>query len=543
MTAKRVCIVTPDRGSEIGTAQCLLAEGFALQGQEVTLLDLSLRPEEAEFRGYIQIEGLRRFEEIPLQGHADGVIAYELYLWLKAQTFDIVHFPERRGVGLYCMLAKRQGLAFADTALYVHAHGSTRWVRATESDYLHGLEDLELDFMERESVALADRVVSSSEGPLDWMKEHEWELPVETAPPPSSDTPLVSVCLVHHDRPTYLARALESLESQDYASYEVVLVDDGSTDPEAIAYLDELAPRFAQRGWTLVRQENRYLGAARNAAARAAKGEYLLFMDDDNVAAPTELATFVRAAVHSGADVLTCFMDCFRDDEETIERRRIFLGGPWTAGVFHNCFGDANALIKREVFHEVGGYTEERGVTHEDWELFAKAVGVGYRLQVVPEALFRYRLGDDSMIRTTHPYENHMRSLRPYLDAAPAALRDLVELTQAMKFRTDHAPVRRQAVQDTLSAAADRLALGDTEGSKDGLLQALKEAKATGNAQVISETMVAVASSLDQLGETSTAERTLESALSLAQQAGSVEIARQAREALEGIRAGTPAGG
>ena len=112
-----------------------------------------------------------------------------------------------------------------------------------------------------------------------------------------------------------------------------------------------------------------------------------------------------------------------------------------------------------------------------------------------------------------------------------------------MKFRTDHAPARRQAVQDTLSAAADRLALGDTEGSKDELLQALKEAKATGNAQVISETMVAVASSLDRLGETSTAERTLESALNLAQQAGSVETARQAREALEGLRAGTPAGG
>jgi len=116
-------------------------------------------------------------------------------------------------------------------------------------------------------------------------------------------------------------------------------------------------------------------------------------MDDDNVALPFELSTFVKAAHHSGADILTCFMDCFRGAVSSApEFRRLFLGGPWSAGIFHNCFGDANALVRREVFLDISGFTEDYGVTHEDWELFARAATTGARLEVVPEVLFRYRL-------------------------------------------------------------------------------------------------------------------------------------------------------
>src|SRR5262249_20467512 len=69
--------------------------------------------------------------------------------------------------------------------------------------------------------------------------------------------PLVSVCLAHFNRPGPLRQALRSLEAQDYPHFEVVLVDDGSNDPEALALLDELGPVFARRGWRVVRQENR----------------------------------------------------------------------------------------------------------------------------------------------------------------------------------------------------------------------------------------------------------------------------------------------
>src|SRR5438874_8069165 len=108
---------------------------------------------------------------------------------------------------------------------------------------------------------------------------------------------LVSICLSHFNRPGYLRQALSSIEAQDYPNFEVVLVDDCSTDPEAIAYIATLEPKFAERGWQLVRnKEELFVGAARNLAARHARGEYLLFMDDDNCAKQHELSTFMAVA-------------------------------------------------------------------------------------------------------------------------------------------------------------------------------------------------------------------------------------------------------
>jgi glycosyltransferase involved in cell wall biosynthesis len=158
---------------------------------------------------------------------------------------------------------------------------------------------------------------------------------------------MVSVVVVHYNRPRLLAQALHSLANQTHPAerMEVILVDDGSTLAEvslpeahptptrynfvqvlywcseierrtsftwdlrlrfcggfcggcvicqAIEYLDSLEAEgswWAQRGWRVLRQPNRYLGAARNFGWRAARGEWVMFMDDDNVAMPSLVLT------------------------------------------------------------------------------------------------------------------------------------------------------------------------------------------------------------------------------------------------------------
>lgn len=262
--------------------------------------------------------------------------------------------------------------------------------------------------------------------------------------------PLVSVCLVHHNRPQYLQHAIDSLLKQDYSTFEVIVVDDGSSDSEALAYLDSLEHDFAMRGWKLLRQENRYLGAARNTAARYAEGEYLLFMDDDNVAKSHEISTFVDVAISTNADIVTCLMDMFTGDEPTSdqsqpETRWLFAGTDSLIGIAKNCFGDANALIKRSAFESLGGFTEDFGVTHEDWELFAKAVLQGMHLEMIPEALFWYRLTPDSMIRTTPRGDNYARHLRPYLEDVPSYYRDLLRLAQGQALEL--AEIRNELIK------------------------------------------------------------------------------------------------
>jgi glycosyltransferase involved in cell wall biosynthesis len=120
--------------------------------------------------------------------------------------------------------------------------------------------------------------------------------------------PKVSVCLVHHDRPKLLLQAVRSIESQDWPHVELIVVDDGSALPESHRVLDGLEKQFSAKHWRILRTSNRYVGAARNTAARCASGDYLLFMDDDNVAKPNEISTL---CVRLSIPVRTCLAVCW----------------------------------------------------------------------------------------------------------------------------------------------------------------------------------------------------------------------------------------
>ena len=75
-----------------------------------------------------------------------------------------------------------------------------------------------------------------------------------------AEAPLVTVCIVHHERPALVRMAVESVYAQDHPALEAVLVDNGSEGTQARAVLEELEGEFAERGWAVVRQENRYPG-------------------------------------------------------------------------------------------------------------------------------------------------------------------------------------------------------------------------------------------------------------------------------------------
>lgn len=281
----------------------------------------------------------------------------------------------------------------------------------------------------------------------DWLAWHaaaKAPRTVETAH--AGRPPLVSVCMTTRNRPAYVKEALRTIVRQDYPAIEVILVDDGSDKPDALAALDALEPTFRRRGWQIVRQPNRYLGAARNAAIARARGTYVMFMDDDNLAEPHEVSTFVHAARTSGADILTCFLGVFQDKKARPTRPLShiwpFLGPALAPGAQRNVFGDANALFRRDVFDRIGGFTELFGVGCEDWELFARAALSGIRLEVVPEPLVRYRQSPTGMLHTTGRRANQRRALTPYLALLPSELRGLVHLAST---HVSHAPVQAAA--------------------------------------------------------------------------------------------------
>ena len=89
----------------------------------------------------------------------------------------MVHFHEWRGNGYYSLLAKHQGLAFERATLCVGVHSPSLWNKQCNHELVDHVIDLEVDYLERQSVALADVLISSSRYMLEWLTGQGWSLP------------------------------------------------------------------------------------------------------------------------------------------------------------------------------------------------------------------------------------------------------------------------------------------------------------------------------------------------------------------------------
>jgi predicted glycosyltransferase involved in capsule biosynthesis len=94
----------------------------------------------------------------------------------------------------------------------------------------------------------------------------------------------------------------------------------------------------------------------------------------------------------------------------------VFLGASADVGIFKNCFGDANSFFRSDTFRQFGGYTEDRNLGYEDWELYSRIVMDGYVMQVVPQGLYHYRFTAGSMQKSTSYSASRQRALRAYLE-------------------------------------------------------------------------------------------------------------------------------
>lgn len=239
----------------------------------------------------------------------------------------------------------------------------------------------------------------------------------------TSNPVLVSIVLTHYNGNKLLQRAIASIEAQSLPSsdYEVILVSDESTEVESQRFLDELARSWWQgRGWQVLRQPNRHLGAAHNTGARHARGKYVLFMDDDDVARPEQLEIMLRVAEISGADVVTTGHDLFVEGgpvtAKSITVRYIPLGPAMNAGIFSNVFGGSNMLVRRQFFLKAGGFIEEHEAGIEKYEFLARVASRGNHLEACVEPLHWSPQHSDTMSLATDLKASQVRILEAYLE-------------------------------------------------------------------------------------------------------------------------------
>jgi glycosyltransferase involved in cell wall biosynthesis len=200
-------------------------------------------------------------------------------------------------------------------------------------------------------------------------------------------TPVVSVVMPTYNKGPFLQAAIDSIRAQTFDNWELVIVDDASTDESSaiLAKCDD--PRIKVH----VLATNVGRSKARNTAIEKASGRYIAICDSDDISMPTRLekqAAFLDA--HPDIGIVSAFIQVisptattqihYTTDAESIGRR--FAAGKM--GVAHGV-----SMVRAECFTRLGLYCEDLP-SAEDFELFRR-FSTHYRFGIIPEVLLDYR--------------------------------------------------------------------------------------------------------------------------------------------------------
>ena len=221
----------------------------------------------------------------------------------------------------------------------------------------------------------------------------------------------VSVIIPNYNRARVIGETLSNVLSQSLPPDEVIVVDDGSSD-DSVAVIRGFGDRV-----TLLQQANKGPGAARNAGLQKATGDFIQFMDSDDLMSLNKLELQCQALAVEAADIIygpwmKAWMDNgqIRPDNVVLQQRPLpdwqsplywFLTS-WSM-VFQQC------LIRRSALEKVGGYREDMRV-YEDSDLFVRLLLSGAKLAHEADSLTFYRLEDYGKL-TASGVQNDARAI------------------------------------------------------------------------------------------------------------------------------------
>ncbi|MEY2832410.1 MAG: hypothetical protein RLZZ574_1668, partial [Cyanobacteriota bacterium] len=203
-------------------------------------------------------------------------------------------------------------------------------------------------------------------------------------------SPKVSVIIPAYNVIRYIAATIETVFAQTYQDFEVIVVDDGSTDDTHnwLAQLSQQEPKVK-----IISQTNKGVQKARNRAIKEARGEYIALLDADDLWEPTKLQKQVDS-LDTNSEAGLCYTWTALADNEGRTTGRVVAshaeGNVWTQLTELNfvCCG-STPMIRRSCFETIGFFAEDLHHS-EDWDMWLR-IALKYPFVVVKEPLIRYR--------------------------------------------------------------------------------------------------------------------------------------------------------
>jgi glycosyltransferase involved in cell wall biosynthesis len=214
------------------------------------------------------------------------------------------------------------------------------------------------------------------------------------------ERPLVSIIIPCYNYGEFVRGAIESVIAQTFQRFEILVIDDGSTDGLTKQVLHDLSYEKTR----VIHQCNQGLAQTRNNGAAIAAGKYICFLDADDLIEPTYLEKTLHI-LESDESVGSCYswVRCFGDYEaiwKTEDLDPFFLKKRNTSS--------SHSVIRKEAWERVkesngSGFLSEYNGYFEDWVFWIEMVQCGYRGVAIREPLIRYRVHDKSLGATHKP--------------------------------------------------------------------------------------------------------------------------------------------
>jgi glycosyltransferase involved in cell wall biosynthesis len=212
--------------------------------------------------------------------------------------------------------------------------------------------------------------------------------------------PEISVIVPVYNTGKYLSECLDSLLAQTFTDFEIICINDGSTDNSA-----DILSEYSKRDnrIKIIEQKNSGVVVARNNGVAHAVGQYLYPLDSDDKIHPTTLEKLYSAMLARRGDIITCRVMQFG-----YEHSELALPKPNKINLCtDNCLVNA-ALFRRSDFIACGGYSNDCKVALEDYDLWLNLVfKCNLKIYRVPEILFYYRIKDKSESRNFQNRDAH----------------------------------------------------------------------------------------------------------------------------------------
>ena len=235
----------------------------------------------------------------------------------------------------------------------------------------------------------------------------------------NNQNPLVSIIMPAYNAGRFIARAIESALIQNYRNFEIVVVDDGSTDNTK-----EILQKFNDPGIRYIALEkNQGVSHARNVAVQQARGEFIISLDADDMLMPDFISRhLIEFEKHPDTDMIYCD-DLLIDENDKpireIKRQNYRNCKSLIGDLFRYGFPIVHCrhFVRRNIFDRIGLYDESL-IIGEDYDLMRKFVKEGLKFYHLPENLCLRRVVDSSLSRkfSAEKAKSHFDVVKRYSD-------------------------------------------------------------------------------------------------------------------------------